>query len=67
MSKKVMKLIDPSTGFMECKVCGFRLGISKRMENRDSIIMALGNVSINVNHLKKDKFFDPLETFRIFK
>ena len=24
MSKKVMKLIDPSTGLMECKVCGSR-------------------------------------------
>ncbi len=22
MSKKVMKLIDPSTGMMECRVCG---------------------------------------------
>ena len=22
MSKKVMKLLDPSTGFMECKICG---------------------------------------------
>lgn len=22
MSRKVMKLIDPSTGMMECKVCG---------------------------------------------
>ncbi len=22
MSKKVMKLIDPSSGLMECKVCG---------------------------------------------
>ena len=22
MSKKVMKLLDPSTGLMECKVCG---------------------------------------------
>jgi len=24
MSKKVMKLIDPHTGLMECKVCGAR-------------------------------------------
>ncbi len=24
MTKKVMKLIDPSTGLMECKVCGSR-------------------------------------------
>lgn len=24
MSKKVMKLIDPNTGLMECKVCGKR-------------------------------------------
>jgi hypothetical protein len=22
MSKKIMRLIDPSTGYMECKVCG---------------------------------------------
>lgn len=24
MAKKVMRLIDPSTGMMECKVCGHR-------------------------------------------
>ena len=24
MTKKVMKLIDPSSGLMECKVCGAR-------------------------------------------
>jgi hypothetical protein len=24
MTKKVMKLIDPSTGVMECKICGRR-------------------------------------------
>lgn len=24
MTKKIMKLLNPSTGLMECKVCGFR-------------------------------------------
>lgn len=30
MSKKVMKLIDPSTGLMECKVCGAKHLASRR-------------------------------------
>lgn len=39
MSKKVMKLIDPSTGLMECKVCGRRhfASLQSKYDRKDGV------------------------------